>query len=205
MLLVLRLLRRSLQVSLVLDAEFDSAVMQPPDESDEELSPLPQQSTLVQRVGSRIARSFSVCPNFSGKWALNHERSDSQSALLKALGIPWAARAALARAPRTVCIEHDGREWVETVQAPVITRTTYFLLDGVSREEVVWGTTLRVSVVVEGNEVVQRIAYPDGDPRAQVVRKRLVDGGSVYHVHTTLTVHPDGEYVTNTYFDKVDN
>lgn len=109
--------------------------------------------------------------NFSGKYTLDASRSDDPTELLKALGVPWGFRVALQRARRTVTIEHDGQEIVETTFASVITKTTTAILDGV--------------------------------PRKEVVRKRLIDGGAVYHIHNTLTVRPDTEYVTNTYFDKV--
>lgn len=46
--------------------------------------------------------------DFSGKWTLDLGRSGDPTRMLKALGVPWAARKALAHCQRTLCIEQVG-------------------------------------------------------------------------------------------------
>ena len=70
--------------------------------------------------------------NFTGLWNLNRGRSSDADALLKCLGVPWAARQALRRVTRTVKIAHDGLTWTEDVTTAVFTRRTELRLDGLS-------------------------------------------------------------------------
>ncbi|KAJ8613360.1 hypothetical protein CTAYLR_002265 [Chrysophaeum taylorii] len=83
--------------------------------------PPPEQS--VPRRTGDLAR-------FQGEWTLDAKRSDSPVVQLHALGLPWAARVALARSPRTKRIRLFDLEWREITTTLVVNRAEILLLDG---------------------------------------------------------------------------
>lgn len=155
----------------------------------------------------KVARSLlpGGALDFSGTWQLSLKRSDDPSDLLKALGVPWAARAALRHASRQLVIEHDGLEWMETNITPVIRRTTKMMLDGSVHQEdspVDKSTITMISrFEEEGRCVLTCSTFPDG-VRSQVVRRYLEDCGKTYHVLNRLTVGTQQVITTNSFFER---
>ncbi|CAK0794532.1 unnamed protein product, partial [Prorocentrum cordatum] len=144
---------------------------------------------------------------FTGRWKLNLQRSDDPSEMLKAMNVPWAARAAVVRYARTVEIQQDGLQWTETMITPVVKKTVVMTLDGtpyVEMSPVDKSTlTMRSRYSEDGQEVVTRSESSDG-MRSQVVARRLIEDGKVYYTVNALKVAGGKEYVTNNYFDRVE-
>jgi hypothetical protein len=55
--------------------------------------------------------------------------------MLKALGVPWPARAAILRSRLSIRIAHEGEAWVEASTTAVVTKTQTLVLDGTERRD----------------------------------------------------------------------
>jgi len=107
---------------------------------------------------SRVAPEVTVQSQFTGRWKLNLKRSDDPSEMLKAMGVPWAARAAVARYARVVEIQQEGLRWTETMITPVVKKTVVMTLDGTPHVEMSpvdkSTLTMRSRYSEDGKEVV---------------------------------------------------
>ncbi|KAH8060112.1 hypothetical protein JL722_5069 [Aureococcus anophagefferens] len=54
---------------------------------------------------------------------------------MKALGVPWAARVAIAKSKNAKKIAHEGRAWVEATTTAVVTKTQTLCLDGSEQKD----------------------------------------------------------------------
>jgi len=151
---------------------------------------------------------------YCGRWTLDSRRSDSPMPQLEVLGVPWAARMAAARAPRTKRIRLDGKNaWVETTFTSVVARSNQTLiLDSspqshthpVDRSHVtVWsaiGTRPKAAASLSDldsssqfntnyppDAVISVMAYKRNGAVATIVRT-IEDDGDTYHVENHLTI-----------------
>jgi hypothetical protein len=69
----------------------------------------------AETAAAEAAAAAAAAAPFLGRWKLDKRRSDALEPLLKALGVPWAARLALARATLVKTIAVEGVEWVEVI------------------------------------------------------------------------------------------
>merc|ERR1712110_1020711 len=119
----------------------------------------------------------------------NLDRSEDPSEMLKAMGVPMLARAAVARYARTVMIEQDGLEWTETMVTPVMTKTVTMSLTGspyIETSPVDKATLTMISQYEEDDQsVVTRSKSSDG-VKSQVCRRYLIEGGRTYQTINTL-------------------
>ncbi|KAH8057089.1 hypothetical protein JL721_9828 [Aureococcus anophagefferens] len=58
-----------------------------------------------------------------------------RDAVMKALGVPWAARVAIAKSKNAKKIAHEGRAWVEATTTAVVTKTQTLCLDGSEQKD----------------------------------------------------------------------
>merc|ERR1712023_253037 len=110
--------------------------------------------------------------------------------MLKALGVPWAARKALAHCERKLVIEQDELSWTETISTSVVSKTSHLWLDGRPTTEVspVDKTLVTTSTFYEDQEgetpgtcLVSKTTWPDGS-KSQVIKRRLIENQQVYYV-----------------------
>jgi len=134
-------------------------------------------------------------PNFTGEFVLDVAASDDPSEMLTALGVPWIARKAIAKTSRTLYIEHDGLSWVETIVAPLITKTMQFSLDGTPSIEISPVDKSAITSVssVDGDTVVTNNDYGEGNDKSQLITRRLAEEGRLYLVENKMTINAGQE------------
>jgi len=127
---------------------------------------------------------------------LDKERSSDPSNMLKALGVPWAARVALAKCDRQLVIEQDELSWTETISSSVVSKTSHLWLDGRPCTQVspVDHAMVTMETYYEspsgepsGSCLCSKTSWP-GDTKSQVINRRLIDAAQTYFVENTLTL-----------------
>ncbi|KAJ1458986.1 hypothetical protein M885DRAFT_512110 [Pelagophyceae sp. CCMP2097] len=156
---------------------------------------------------------------FSGRWRYDRDGSDAQEEQLKVLGVPWAARMALARSSMTKRIVHDGVRWIEATTTAVITKTQTISLDGTIMAEVhpIDHSEVKCWHAVGGlprdaptpdkavetpppSSVVSVFLYTKTGNQS-VITRTLEDAGETYHVVNHLVVGSTRQQIiTHSYF-----
>jgi len=123
--------------------------------------------------------------------------------VLKLLRVPWVARKALAKASRTVHIEHDGPEWVETIITAVMSKTSTMTIDGSVHQEISPVDKTAVAMTPfyadDGACVRSRHVFADGQ-MVQVISRYVIDDGATYMVHNQLLVQDEVKAEAKSYF-----
>jgi hypothetical protein len=92
-------------------------------------------SSSIARPKSKVMTNIAATqrPNFSGKWILDSNASDSADEILKAQGASWLERQAAKTAKITQDIKQDSNQVTVTLGTPVKSRTEVLKLDGSSQ------------------------------------------------------------------------
>ena len=159
---------------------------------------------------SDLGADLELVNRFAGRWRKNRQLSDSADEQLKALGVPWAARIAIVRAPQENVIEVDsngaGLLWLETtINAGIRKSQTYALSNEPQETENPMDHTLVTMtsrVDVQEGCVVTLTEYAKSGIR-QYIRRSVREAGQVFQVQNTMTLS-DGEVIeTRSHFDRI--
>lgn len=145
---------------------------------------------------------------FAGHWVMDADRSDLCEEQLRALGLPWAARVALARSPRTKTIHVSGGEWRESTKTVIVTRTEHLYLDGrpQTHQHPIDGSNIIVWTAIGARpsaapahdpgilplripaDSVVSVMYYERDASVATIVRTIEDAGRTYHVANDLQV-----------------
>ena len=125
--------------------------------------------------------------------------------MLTALGVPWVARKAIAKASRTIHIEHDHDSWDETTVTSFKTMQDHYDLTGAPMVKIspVDKSSFTSTTVVDGENIITTTDFGPNSNKSQYISRSLENDGRQYVVKNTLTVG-DKKIFVRSVFNRMD-